>query len=59
MSKSPQKMTRALIKGMQKEGITATDAEGLVQIIDLHMKAIELEDVLKRLEALEDAGNNT
>lgn len=55
VSKSPQKMTQALLKGLQTDSITADDAAGFVQIIDLHLKAVELEDVQTRLQVLEDA----
>jgi len=52
---SPADMLRSILRQINKNGVSADDAAGQVEIIKALTTAIELEDVQKRLTALEDA----
>lgn len=54
VSKSPEEMTAALLEAMQKDGVTADDTAGMTQAVSLHLQAVELTQIIQRIEALED-----
>ena len=52
VSKDPRKMTAALLKALQQDGVTADDAGGVTQAVQLHLQATEIAELQKQIKQL-------
>jgi hypothetical protein len=58
-SGNPETMSKALIKILNQPHVVPDDLQGAVNIIHVHLDAVETQNVLGRLQELDEQGNNT